>query len=324
MILRNALAFALLAVSTSPAPSALQGDLEARYGPEVTEAFTRSVPFPKDGTLDLSSGGGDVVVTGGADGQLRIDAVKRVRHRRPESARAGLKSMTISVDDRAGRVEIRTEQPEQPGGMNAIDFTVTLPATANVIVRTVAGDLRFSNILGQLQASTVSGRIAATKVGGLRAIRTIQGDVEIVDGIGQDVSITAMSGNVSTANLKAVSINVDAQIGSISMTDATSERVSLTSRSGSIAYTGPLARGGGYRLQSFSGDVALTPLNDTGFSLEANSFNGMIRADVPFAEAPTDTVGDGGFNRTIYGNVGDGSATVELRSYSGNVTISRK
>jgi DUF4097 and DUF4098 domain-containing protein YvlB len=323
-MLRNALVFALLTVAASSNPQAVQADLEARYGPEVTEAFTRSVPFPKDGTLDLSSGGGDVVVTGGADGQLRIDAVKRVRHRRPETARAALKSMTISVDDRAGRVEVRTEQPEQPGGMNAIDFTVTLPVSAQVIVRTVAGDLRFSNILGQLQASTVSGRIAATKVSGLRAIRTVQGDVEIVDGAGEDIAITAMSGNVSAANLKAVSVNIDTQVGSIRMTDATSERVYLSSRSGSIEFTGPVARGGRYQLQSFSGDVALTPLNDTGFSLEANSFNGMIRADVPFAEAPTDTVGDGGFNRTIYGNVGDGSATVELRSYSGNVTISRQ
>ena len=323
-MLRSLLAFTLLTVATSSVSQAVQADLEQRYGPEVTEAFTHTVPFPKDGTLDLVSGGGDIVITGGSDGQLRIDAVKRARHRVPANARTQLTSMTITVTDRGGRVEVRTEQPEQPGGMNAIDFTVTLPVAANVTVRTVAGDLRVTNILGQLQASAVSGRIAATKVGGLRAIRTVQGDVEIVDAGGENVAIAAMSGNVSVSNLKAVSVNVDAQVGSIRMTDAASPQVYLSSRSGSIEYTGPLARGGRYQLQSFAGDVALTPLNDTGFTLEANSFNGMIQAEVPFAEAPTDTVGQGGFNRTLYGSVGDGSATVELRSYSGNVTITRK
>ena len=85
-------------------------------------------------------------------------------------------------------------------------------------------------------------------------------------------------------------------------------------------YTGRLARGGRYRLQSHSGNIQITLIGETGFDLEANSFSGDIRSDYPFPNSPS----PGEPNQTLRGTLGDAGASVELRSYSGDVAIIKR
>ncbi len=44
---------------------------------QQTEKFSKTVPLPKGGSLDLSNISGDIVITGGPGDQVVIDAVKR-------------------------------------------------------------------------------------------------------------------------------------------------------------------------------------------------------------------------------------------------------
>ena len=46
--------------------------LEARFGPEFTESFSRTIQASPSTTLDLSTESGDVVITGGGGTELRI------------------------------------------------------------------------------------------------------------------------------------------------------------------------------------------------------------------------------------------------------------
>src|SRR5688572_17856619 len=52
-----------------------------RNWPVVTEAFTQTLRLGRNGTFDLQNAAGNIVVNGDGGDEVRIDAVKSVRHR---------------------------------------------------------------------------------------------------------------------------------------------------------------------------------------------------------------------------------------------------
>ena len=59
------------------------------------------------------------------------------------------------------------------------------------------------------------------------------------------------------------------------------ERVEARSVSGNIEFDAPLSKGGRYEFTSHSGDIRLAVLGSTGFELDANTFSGSVRSDLP-------------------------------------------
>ena len=117
------------------------------------------------------------------------------------------------------------------------------------------------------------------------------------------------------------------------MFDAACERIDGRSVSGNIEYTGSLARNGRYELNSHSGNIRLTLPESPGFSLTANTFSGTIRSDLPMTiggDGDRNARGRGrgrGFNvgrRSIQPAYGDGSAGLTIRTFSGDIVISRQ
>lgn len=309
----------------APATSAAQVretglTLEARFGPEFTESFTRTIQVGSSATLDLTNESGDVVITGVGGNQVTIDAVKRVRQLTEFDARTLLQEMVIRISERNGQVEVRTALPPEGNWSGGVDYTIALPDAASVTLRVTRGDLRITNIRGELRASTVSGNIVVSSLARLRDVKTISGDIEITDAEGETVIAGALNGNVIARNLKARSVDVDAKSGDIRFIDVVCDEVYLAGVTGEVEYTGRLAKGGRYRLQSHSGHILITPLGETGFELQANSFSGDIRSDYPFSDSPS----PGQPNQSLRGTVGDASASVELRSYSGDIAIIKR
>jgi len=58
-----------------------------------------------------------------------------------------------------------------------------------------------------------------------------------------------------------------------------------------------------------------------GFELEASSFSGRIRSDLPLNVA---SQSDERMNHSLRGTFGDGAAWVRLASFSGNVAVTKK
>ena len=84
---------------------------DTRHGPEVIERFTKAVKVGRTGALDLSNIAGDIVVTGGAGDEVRIEAVKRARSRDGDDAKQLLDELRIDVIETTNRVEVRTQYP---------------------------------------------------------------------------------------------------------------------------------------------------------------------------------------------------------------------
>jgi DUF4097 and DUF4098 domain-containing protein YvlB len=298
---------------------------EARRGPEYTDQISRRLRLGRNGTFDLQNVSGDVVVTGGGGNDVRIEAIKRVRHPNESEARALLQAIEVRIDERNGNVEVRTDYPRR-NWSGGVDYTVTLPREANVVLRSVSGDIRVSNLNGELRAESVSGDVVAASVRRIRQAKTVSGDVEITDSDGEEVTGTTVSGSIMTRGVKARSVDLTSVSGDLRMTDVESDRTFVKSVSGDVEFSGQLARNGRYEFQSHSGDVRVMPTGSQGFSIEASTFSGNLRSDYPLTLQgnPPNNFGPRRSNRLIRGSFGEGGAVIIVQSFSGDITIVKR
>ena len=304
---------------------------EARQGPEQIEKFTQSYKVGDGAALDLSQLSGDIRVTGGSGGEIRIDATKRVRHRDPEEAKRLLAALRIEVNNFNGRVEVRTIYPRRGSFGNnisaSVDYVVAVPADAAVTLKSISGDVSVTNVKGEVRAETVSGDVNVSTAANVAIAKTISGDVTAQNvGAQATLVLSTISGTVLGTGLKVRALEAGSVSGNVRLVGSDVERLEAKSLSGNIEFEAPLSKGGRYEFTSHSGNVRLTLSGNTGFELDADTFSGSVRSDVPVTLR---TVGQTeqnrrGSNRAIRGSYGDASAFLSVRSHSGSVVITKK
>jgi hypothetical protein len=316
-------------------------------GPEVTERFSKTLKLARGGTLDLSNVAGDVVVTGRGGNDLQVDALKRVRSRLDGDAKAQLDAIQIEILELTNRVEVRTSYPNlRPRNVNgAVDYTVAVPQDANVIIKSVSGTVRVTNVRGELRAQSVSGDVIATDAPRVAALRSVSGNVQLTNGASEtSLGVNTVSGDLTLRGVKVRALDAGSVSGDLRMDGVESQRVTAKSVSGDIEYGGPLARNGRYEFSAHSGGIMLNLSGGMGFDVEASTFSGDVRSDYALTLRGTDNtlarpalrprrdrlagpVGPGGQGRrvrTLRGSFGDGSASIELQSFSGDIAIIKR
>lgn len=300
-------------------------------GPEQTDRFSRKIRLGRDGRISVANISGDIVVTTGSGDEVSIEAVKHTRGDRSE-----LDGVQILVDERPGRVEVRTEHGQNRGRARrgdqvSVDFTVVVPASAAVDLHSVSGTLKITGARSAVRAETISGDVIATDTPKLELAKSVSGNVTLsgvaTDG---DLSAASISGNVLAKSVKAHALDLSSISGSLTVTDATCDRLNVKSVSGNAEYSGAIMRGGSYDFNLHSGTVRLTLANPAGFVLNANSFSGSIRSDLPMTIGGTrddrDRRGrrESLSNRSMRATYGDGSATLTVRTFSGDIIINKR
>ena len=299
-------------------PAAAQSD--------ITERFSRTAQLDQNGTFDLTNVTGDIVITGTTGLDVTIEAVKRVQRPNPRAARALLAMIDIQVTEQANRLEVRTIVPRPRNFPGSVDFTISVPEDASVIVKTMTGSIRASNLKGELRADTVAGSISVSGVRKLAALKCVTGDVEITDAAADDpVAASTVSGNVLVRGLRARAVQLTSVSGNIRIEDAQIERLMVKTVQGNLDYAGDLARTGRYEFNSHSGDIRLALSGNIGFEVLANTFSGIVRSDFTFNRGRAGAEGAGVQGpRTLRGAFGDASAMVALRAFSGNISLARR
>jgi len=310
--------FAALVGITLALPAAAQN--------EVTERFSKTAHLDQDGSFDLTNVIGDIVITGTSGRDVTIEAVKRVQRPNPRAARLLLGMIDIQVTEQANRVEVRTIVPRPRNFPGSVDFTVMVPEDASVIVKTITGSIRASNVKGELRADTVAGSISASGVRKLAALKCVTGDIDISDaGADDPVTASTVSGNLIVRGLRARAVQLTSVSGNIHVEDGQIERLTVKTVQGNLDYAGDLARSGRYEFNSHSGDIRLVLSGNTGFEVLANTFSGMVRSDFTFNRGRA--AGEGGAVQgpgALRGAFGDASAMVALRAFSGNISLARR
>ena len=324
---------------------------DERRGPETIERFSQSVRLGRGGTFDLSNVAGDIVITGGGGNDARIEAVKRVRSRDDAEAKAQLQAIEIEIVELSNRVEVRTVYPglQRRNALGVVDYTVALPQDANVTVKSVSGDVRITNVRGELRAESVSGDVTAADAPRVSALKAVSGNVQLTNGASDtSLDVNTVSGDVIVRGLKVRTFDAGSVSGNLRLDNIESERVNVRTVSGDVDYGGALARGGRYEFAAHSGNILLNLSGDTGFDVEATTFNGDVRSDYaltlrgndgnaappPLPRGRRGRIGAAGpprlpgrqnrGGRTLRGSFGDGSASVELQTFSGDIAIVRR
>lgn len=305
---------------------------EQRQGPEHIEKFTRSVKAGGGSVLDLSHLAGDVRVTGGNGSEIRIDATKRVRHRDADEAKRLLEALRIDVNTFNNRVEVRTIYPRRTStrgnSISAnVDYVIEVPSGIAVSLKSVSGNLTVSNVRGEVRTEAVSGDVNITNTPNVAVAKTVSGDVVARDiGTATALVLSTVSGTVIGTGLKVRSLEAGSISGDVRLSGSQIDRLEASSVSGNLEFDAPLAKGGRYEFTSHSGDVRLVLSGSTGFELDADTFSGSVRSDVPvtlraLGRAERERRGS---TRAIRGTYGDASAILSVRSHSGSIVITKK
>jgi hypothetical protein len=325
-VLAGVLAFGLVG-SSAPALANLtivmtSDETPSWEEPQQTERFSKVVKLGPSGSVSLENLAGDIVVTGGTGNEVVIEAVKRGR------TEDDLRQISIEVVNAEGRVAIATRYPRRAGGSwhshAEVDYTITVPRNAEVRVKSVSGDIQVSAVNGELRAESVSGDVRVSNATQVESIGSVSGDVIVRDITSTGtLAVTSISGDLGLHEVKARSIEGSTVSGDATLSNVACDRLAFKTVSGEVEFSGPLTRAGRYELTSHSGDVVVRILNRIGFELSATSFSGDIRSDLPL------TVQFGGPSsgerrrrtQEVRGTYGDGAASLELSSFSGDIRV---
>lgn len=316
---------------------------------EQVERQTRTLELGAEGELSLNNIAGDIVVSRGGGNETTIEIVRTARGRTVEEARELLGRVEVSIVERDGRAEVktvynRTEEPRGPDGRGdrrgpgrmgergrrvnvSVAYTVTAPQRTRVSVGSVSGNVKIVDIRGDVRASAVSGNVHIAGAGRVAEAKSVAGNVEIADSsLDGDVEAQSVSGRVLVRKVKARRIEAGSISGGVSLQDVQSERVEGHTINGTVEYDGALSKGGRYEFASHSGGARVTLSGGTGFELEARSFSGSVRADLPLTDrAPADDERQGrGRGRSLRGVHGDGSAVLSITTFSGSIVVGRR
>lgn len=308
-----------------------------------TEELVRTIRMDPGGRFMLTNVGGDITVTGVDGDDLTIRAIKRVAGR-GAAADDALSRVEIEIEERGNRVAVETHYPRHrrsflqslaslfSGGERvpfvAVDYLVTVPRATGVAIESFSGDVTVEGVDGETRVEIASGDGRLASLARLVEVRTFSGDLELADVRSDDaLVIRAASGRLDIAGVRAPRLQVKSFSGPVVLNGVASRRVKVETASGSVSFDGSLAADGQYGFQSHSGDIFLSVPDDSGFELEAQSFSGDLRSDIPILVGGGDPTRQGpvsleGGSRAIRGIAAAGGARLELSTASGDMTIS--
>ena len=202
-----------------------------------------------------------------------------------------------------------------------------------VAVETFSGNLKIADVRSDdvLTAETVSGRIDIERVRVPRLqVKSFGGAVALQGVESHRVEVETVSGSVSfdgalAADGRYERLQVKSFGGAVALQGVESRRVEVKTVSGSVTFDGALLADGRYELQSHSGNILLTVPDGSGFELDAESFSGDLRSDIPILVGRGDLsrhtpVFEGG-RRAIRGIAAAGGGRLKLSTVSGDMAI---
>ena len=304
---------------------------ERPSGPQQTERITRTFRLGATGELDLANVAGDITITRSTGTDIALEVIKTARGRTDDDAKEMLQLVQIDIVERAGRAEVKTRYPEgdemrrnNRRNINvSVAYNVAAPAGTRIRAHSISGSISARDIKGDLSVDSVSGNISVANGGRVAAAKSISGNVEVTEtDIDGALGASTASGNVVLRRVKARQLDAGSISGNVLLEDVDAARVEAQSVSGEVRFGGPIVRNGRYELTSHSGSVQVMIGGGAGFEVEATSFSGSVRSDLPLNASGTANVGRR--NHSLRGVFGDGSAVLDLTTFSGNIVISKR
>jgi DUF4097 and DUF4098 domain-containing protein YvlB len=215
--------------------------------------------------------------------------------------------------------EIRVEYPQNERNNAQADLVIFIPASSRLSVNTVSADIEARDLTGSVQLESISGSIKLDSRSADISAKSVSGEVGVNgSAAGAHVAAHSVSGDVKVSHIYG-----DLQAESVSSTVKVygQSRLSwakISSTSGNVDFVAELTKGGSYTFNSISGNVALSFLEKPDARFDISSFSGDINNEFGPKAQRTSEYGPGEELHFVSGN---GSAQVNARTLSGNITL---
>jgi DUF4097 and DUF4098 domain-containing protein YvlB len=206
-------------------------------------------------------------------------------------------------DDAVIRVRAEGDEPafsassnsvEVQSGHGTADYEIRVPRRCAVEVNSDGGEVTLEGTTGDVTIHTQSGEVTLLSIRGNCSVRTVSGELSVEDIAGR-LAFNTASGDLTVERSALSSFD-------------------LESASGDAEVETSLARDGGYRFQTASGDLVLRIPRGAGASIVLQTHSGDIECDLP---AHITHASRGRWEGTING----GGARIEMQSQSGDLEI---
>lgn len=248
--------------------------------------------------LQLNTQGGAITVQTWNRDQIRVQAEHSSR-------------TSVNVSRSGSVVSVRSRGQYGPGGI--VDYKLTVPAGIALELSGLHSDITVSGVRGEVIARTVEGDVSVKGGRGRIAVQSVNGTVTIEDAEGKieaksvsdDVRITGASGDVVAETVS----------GDVTLRNIQSANVTGSTVSGDVTYAGTIRNSGRYSFVSHSGDVKLEIPENSNATFSVATMSGDIRPRFRVTLPATRP------GRRMSFTLGNGSARVELESFSGDILI---
>lgn len=292
--------------------------------------FDRTLSVNGPVHLELTTGSGDVHVTPGAAGTVRIHGEIHAGGWSAESAQKRMEEITSNppISQEGNLIRVGGAGPR----MNevSVNYTIVVPPDTELHGMTGSGDVEARGIRGPATFTSGSGDISASAIGSDVQVATGSGDLKLGDIQGQ-LQVTAGSGDIQINGVKgearlhtgsgdisvmqpASSVEASSGSGGIEVKGATAD-LRLHSSSGEITVDGNPSPTNYWDLRTSSGDVILHVPSDASFRLYARSSSGDIDAAIPVVMEGT------AGKHELRARIGDGKARVDIDTSSGKIAL---
>lgn len=262
-----------------------------------------TLAFDRRGTVVLSVGAGEILVTGWTRDQIRV--------------RAWSERGTIRMDASSARLSLDLTRPR--GGDTRYELTV--PVGARVSARATSGDVTIRGTKGSVDANTNSGDLLVEDVAETVDLRSMSGDI-IARGVVGSVEMSTLSGDLMLTDVRG-DVEASSVSGEIELRGVAAKYVRAKTTSGDVTFDGAVDAAGRYELGSHSGSVHVTIPPSTGALVTIATYSGSIESpDFPITLRPGEH-GIGASRRFTF-EVGKGDARISAESFSGDITIRSK
>ncbi len=262
-----------------------------------------TIAFSPNGTIDLSTISGDIMVTGWSRNEARIKA---------SSERGQLRFSASS-----SRISI--EAQSRRGRMGETRYELSVPQGVRVMLQSTSGDVSARDINGPTDVRTTSGDIVLHGASGHIEISTTSGDIE-ASRLRGDIEVDAVSGEFDVTDVEGTirveTVSSDIVLRNIRVREATASTVS-----GEIMFDGAIARDGRYDFRSHSGNVTLRVPADAGARFEVETYSGELDSDFPITLMPGDR--SRSRPRRFEFSIGSGTSRIIAETFSGDIILER-
>jgi DUF4097 and DUF4098 domain-containing protein YvlB len=289
---------------------------------KITRSVEKTFTAQPGGNLKALTEGGDITIKTADINEVRITAKETIQASSDKEADELLGKLNLTFEQQGNDVTIESKYEKSMGGFHfgswppvQVSFTVTVPKTFNLNLRTSGGDIAVASLTGNVNAHTSGGELKFDRIDGEIDGSTSGGDIALKEGTAR-AKLTTSGGNI-VVDRAGGPTEVSTSGGDITL-NSVADLISASTSGGNVKanITGAIKRN--TVLSTSGGDVRVKIVKGTPFELDASTSGGDVDA-----AGLTLTIERGGIGKSrLVGSVNGGGSTLKLRSSGGDITIS--